>query len=407
MMNKATVLAQLKHAGSDSRQRDRVCLQIASALVADGVEPDFDVTTDDFANDAFLICADRYWGQRLLDQPTVAMAAACGRWLEKHIEAPVRHQIEHRWALGIAFITRNSVEAAAELSETVAALLADPRTTETVALFAVLYHAGKFRANRAFDELRVFLDSSPLIEAAGARRYDPAVIALRSLAAFGSRAMTTEYAIELLDVAWNAPDRTREVVDLCVQGISDAVPFDDQGLLLTERASEAVATYRGATDHIFHYRLASGLHLCHRPDEALAAIDEAISTLPAIGGRVSHELLQQQYLAKREAILEGRLRAQWSAEQQHRWDQQEQSNAAIRDTLQSSTVRAVELVAIFTAAIAFAVGSLQVTLNGSLHLRDRIWLIVALGIGLALFALLTVGGAWFITRPRRAPRSQR
>ena len=37
------------------------------------------------------------------------------------------------------------------------------------------------------------------------------------------------------------------------------------------------------------------------------------------------------------------------------------------------------------------------TLNGNLHLRDRIWLVVALGAGLALFALLTIGGTWYIT----------
>ncbi|MEZ0110876.1 hypothetical protein ABH920_004891 [Catenulispora sp. EB89] len=333
------------------------------------------------------------------DQPGIATAAQCARWLEKHA-APVRHQIEHRWALGNGFVTRSSVESPAELAEATAVLLAAPAapaTSETVALFAALYHAGKLRANRAFDALRMFLDASPLLEAAGARRDDPAVIALRSLAAFGSRAMTTDYAIRLLDVAWSAPERTREVVDVCVQGISDAVPFAGQGVLLTERASEAVAAYQAERDHIFRYRLACGLHLCHRPDEALVAIDEALSLLPAIGGRVSHELLQQQYLTKREAILEGRLRAQWSAEQRSRWEDQERANAAIQSTLQSSTVRAVELVAIFTAAIAFAVGSLQVTLNGNLHLRDRIWLVVALGVGLAVFALLTIGGTWFLT----------
>jgi hypothetical protein len=36
--------------------------------------------------------------------------------------------------------------------------------------------------------------------------------------------------------------------------------------------------------------------------------------------------------------------------------------------MQSSTIRAVELIAIFTAAIAFTVGSLQITLNGELAL---------------------------------------
>ncbi|WP_189305481.1 hypothetical protein [Streptomyces albospinus] len=67
-------------------------------------------------------------------------------------------------------------------------------------------------------------------------------------------------------------------------------------------------------------------------------------------------------------------------------------------SLHTSSVRAVEVVAVFTAAIAFAVGSLQVTLTGKFPLRDRLCLPAAQGAGLALFALLTVGGTWLITR---------
>jgi hypothetical protein len=193
------------------------------------------------------------------------------------------------------------------------------------------------------------------------------------------------------------------VTDVCVAAIAEAVPFEDQGRLLTERATQAVEAF--PADHLFRYRLASGLHLCQRHDEALEAIDDALRLLPAVGGRISHQVLQQQYLTKREAILEGRLRAKWIADQQQLWDRQEQANIAIRDTLQSSTVRAVELVAIFTAAIAFAVGSLQVTLNGNLALHDRMWLLVALGTGLAVFALLTIGGTWYITGRHHRSRS--
>ncbi|NUR30314.1 MAG: hypothetical protein HOV83_31425 [Catenulispora sp.] len=104
------------------------------------------------------------------------------------------------------------------------------------------------------------------------------------------------------------------------------MPFEQQGTLLVEYATEAVRAY--PADHMFRYRLATGLHMDQRPDEALAAI-------------------------------------------------------------------------------AFAVGSLQVTLNGTLKLHDRMWLLVGLGAGLALFALLTIGGTWFITgrgQRRRTPR---
>lgn len=401
-MNKTAVLTRLQQAGSDTRQLERICLQVALEMIDDGTQPDFAVTSDDFAADPHLICADRYWQQRLVREPTIATAAACAHWIEKHVVLTARPEIEHRWALGNAFVNRDTVESHAELAEATAELLADPATTATTAFFTALYHAGKHRANRTFDELRLFLDGSPLLDAAGTRRNDAALVALRSLAAFGSRAMTVEHATDLLERAWADPDRTRQVTDLCLQAISDSVPFDEQGAVLVKHATEAVAAF--PADHMFRYRLASGLHLSGHPDAALAAIDDAIALLPAIGGRISHELLQQQYLTKREAILDGRLRARWAAEQQQRWEAQEHANAAIRETVQSSTVRAVELVAIFTAAIAFAVGSLQVTLNGTLKLHDRMWLLTGLGGGLALFALLTIGGTWLITGRRHRRR---
>lgn len=78
------------------------------------------------------------------------------------------------------------------------------------------------------------------------------------------------------------------------------------------------------------------------------------------------------------------------------------ANQEVRRALGGATVRAVELVAVFTAAIAFAVGSLQVMLNGSLGLADRMWLMAAQGLGQLLFALTIVAGTWYLTRDRRS-----
>jgi hypothetical protein len=401
-MDSTTVLAQLSQAGSDSRQLDRICIQVAAALVEDGVEPDFDVASADFEKNPFLICADRFWQRRLIDNPSISTAAACARWMDKHVAELARPEIEQRWALGNAFVTRDSVESRTEVADATAKILADRALPESAAYFAAMYHAGKLRANRMFDELRSFLESSPLAAAAGSLRNDAAFVAMLAFASFGSRAMSNAYAAELLEQAWNASGRTRQVTDVCLAAIAEAVPFDAQGEMLVEHSAQAVAAY--PTDHLFWYRLASGLHLCQRPDEALRAIDDALRLLPAIGARISHQVLQQQYLTKREAILEGRLRSLWAAEQQRRWDEQEEANTAIREIARSSAVRAVELVAIFTAAIAFAVGSLQVTLNGTLALHDRIWLLITLGAGLAVFALLTIGGTWYITRREHKPR---
>ncbi|MDH6136795.1 hypothetical protein P3T37_006226 [Kitasatospora sp. MAA4] len=387
-------LAQV--AGRDSRELDRICESVAEALVADGEEPSFLVTSADFVGDPVLICADRYWRLRLLAQPTVLEAAACGSWLDAHVAAEHQRVIAGKWALGYGFITRDSVESAVELAES-ATVLRATADSGAAARFATWYHAGKLRADLHFDELRRFLETSPLT--AQPLREEPLFNALLAFAALGSRSTTAEYAIELLDAAWSSPQNTREVVDVCLNALAVARPFARQGELLCSRAEEAVRQF--PTDHLFHARLAAGQRLAERFDEALTSIDTALQRLPATGNRGSHSLLQEQYLQERRTILDGRERAAWTTRQQHLWDQQEAANQEVRHTLDGATVRAVELVAVFTAAIAFAVGSLQVALSGNLGLADRIWLLVALGGGLLLFALTVVGGTWYLTRDRR------
>lgn len=184
-------------------------------------------------------------------------------------------------------------------------------------------------------------------------------------------------------------------MDICLNGVAFAPPFEGQGELLRDYAEEAVEAYPG--DHMFHARLAAGLHMCGRHDAALESIDTALALLAA-SATASLGVLQNQYLTKRDAIQEGRLRAERDAEQLQRWEQQAAANAQLERSLHTSSVRAVEVVAVFTAAIAFAVGSLQVTLTGKLPLSDRLWLLAAQGVGLAVFALLIVGGTWLITR---------
>lgn len=383
----------------DARTRDRICEEIAAALLAAGTVPTFEVRSADLRADPYFRCADRYWRSRFVHQPTARTAVECARWMSDHVRDENWGEVAEQWALGNGFLNRGSVESAEQVAEAVGEAGTGPQTERT-GFFLTLYQAGKLRANFCFDELHAFLAFSPSALAAGSLREKPVFVALRAFAAFGSRTLTVAHACELLDQAWSAAGRTRHTVDLCLNGLAFAAPFEGQGELLRDRAAQAAEAY--PDDHMFHGRLAAGLHMCGQHDAALRSIDTALALLAA-SPTASLGALQDQYLTKREAIQEGRLQALRDAEQQRRWERQAAANAQVERSLHTSSVRAVEVVAVFTAAIAFAVGSLQVTLTGDLALSDRLWLLAAQGVGLAVFALLIVGGTWLITRSRRGP----
>jgi hypothetical protein len=385
-----------------SRELDRDCTRYAERYFGADVEPQFDVVTDDFAADPYLICADRYWNLRFTREPALTTAVNCAGWLNEHVAQGIREAVSEKWAMGYAFITRSSVESAGEIADATRDVLEGHDQDGSRALFATLYHGGKLRANLRCDELDQFLKSSPLAIAAGVRRNSPLFLALQAFAAFGSRSLTDRYAIEQFEHAWQGAGRSRETIDVALNGLAIATPFDAQGPLLRSRAAEAVKAY--PTDHMFHFRLAFGEYLCGDYDSALTDIDSALDLLPAIGWRGSHDLLLEQYTSQRAAIVNARAAAARDTARQARLDRHEQQLADMAGSVRQSVLRAVELVTIFAAVIAFAVGSLQVTLNGSLRVADRAWLIAELGAGLLIFALVIVGGTWLISRSLDAPK---
>lgn len=379
---------------ANTRVLERDCEQIALRYLAQQVVPQFDVDSADFDRDPHLICADRYWFHRFQAEPTLHTAVECAGWLAEHVAAAVHEPIREKWALGYAFVTRDSVESAAEIADATGDIVAADDSGCNKAYFATLYHAGKLRADFFFDELARFLDASPLAMASGPHRESVLFTALRAFAAFGSRQVTVEHARTLFDEVWNDPERTYAAVDVVLNGVDASPEFDGQGELLRDSAAEALLTY--PKSHILHFRLATGQWLCREYQAAAISIETALRLLPATGRRVSHELLQGQYLARREAIKEGRVAAARAEVERERADRTEREVARLADTMRGSVVRAVEVVAVFAAVIAFAVGSLNVSLNGNLALADRLWIVAALGGGLAVFALLVVGGTWAI-----------
>ncbi|MFI1919319.1 hypothetical protein [Nocardia sp. NPDC020380] len=263
-----------------------------------GVEPQFVIDTTDPDDPALVLC-DRYWGLRLRTDPRIEVAADCAGWVAENVVADRRGIVE-RWGLGHGFVTCDQVES----PELVAAVEADilAMTDRLGAMHAALYHAGKLRANSDGAALHRFLESSRLVAAVG--HDDPLIVALRSFAAFVDRRFTTDYALTEFETAWTAWNdgrAGRAVVDLALNGLARADRFDGQAELLAGRAQVVLGRYRD--DHIFHARLAHGLHLLGDPVRALLHIDEALKLLPANGWRTSHDLLAQQYALLRDDIL--------------------------------------------------------------------------------------------------------
>jgi hypothetical protein len=399
-----SIIARLSQVTTeDSRELDRVCEDTARSLFEGGTEPPFQLTSANFASDPFLICADRYWRLRFLDQPSVRTAAECARWLQEHAPAgedgtcgAYRTEIEQKWALGYAFITRDSEESASEMAEACASIVG----SGDIAYFATVYHAGKLRSNFRFDELHAFLESSMLALAAGPHRNGPLFTALRAFAACGSRRLTAEHAGDLLDHAWYSPHRTTHTVDLCLNALSAAAPFPEQGELLRDRAREAATEW--PENHIFVFRLATGLHTCQEHDAALEAIDLALALLPAMGSRGSHKQLQEQYLAKRELILEGRQRAVEEAEHRARWRRQDIAYRKVEARLNSTTSHLITMITVFLAAIAFIISTIQHTYSGDLPVGDRMLLILGQGAVMLGFAGLLILGTHLLLRFRQS-----
>ncbi|KAF0846559.1 hypothetical protein [Nocardia caishijiensis] len=379
---------------ANSRELERECEQFALRYLAQQVEPQFDLDSADFDRDPLLICADRYWNQRFQAEPTLRTAVLCAGWMSEHIADEVYEPIRQKWALGFAFITRDTVESADEIADATADVVGADDSTCNKAYFAALYHAGKLRANFFFAELEQFLAASPLAIAAGPHRNSVLFTALRAFAAFGSRTTAHQHACELLDQVWDSPQRSFAAVDVVLNGLASGVDFDGRGALLRDRAAEAVAAYPGRD--ILHFRLATGRWLCGEHDAAMSDIDEAIRLLPAKGWRVSHELLQSQYLARRDAIEAARVIDRQARADRTRVEHTEQEVGRLAGEVRGTVLRAVELVTIFAAVVAFAVGSLNVSLNGNLSRADRIWIVATQGLGLLLFAFLILGGSWFI-----------
>ncbi|MBL7486687.1 hypothetical protein I6A60_29270 [Frankia sp. AgB1.9] len=376
-------------AAAGSRELDRVCEEVAAELVAAGVEPPFSLRSADLRADPWAITADRYFRRRLLAEPSVEVAARAARWLCEHAEAAVRADLFERWAMGFAFVTRDTVESGEDLTRASSRILAAYDGHAEVCAFAAIYQAGKLRANFWFAELETFLTCSPLA-AAGRDLHGPLVTALRAFAACGLR--DTTRGVALVQAAWTEVPRSREVTDVCLHALDVAWPSAGQGELLRRYATDAVATSPAA--HPWWYRRARGERRCGDLEAAATAIQTALAALPAHGSRTAHEHLQERYLRERDLI--------WQLAATPTPDPPRPAPPVPPAAL----VAAIAAVALAAAATVTATGHTSSTVSSW---RDALGREVLLAVSLLLFTgcVLLIGAAWrrlVATPPDRAAR---
>ncbi|WP_194838274.1 hypothetical protein [Nocardia sp. XZ_19_369] len=412
-MDHAAAEASLASVRLDILGNDRECDRVARLYLAAGEVPRFDVSTGNFTRDPFLLCASQYWGQRLLDEPTVTVAAECASWLADRVALELCEAVAERWSVEFAVRTRHLVQPADEVLTTLSEF-ADGVLDRSGLRMICLYQASKLRSNYHFEELVSFLDA---VETAGILDSEdsPVFIALRAAGLLGGRPRRTEVALGLVEQAWACPARTYVSIDIITAALDDAPPFDGQGELLRRYACDAVAAH--SEDHAFHYRLARGLHLCGDDDAALGAVDEAVKRIPSPIDASDYLVLMARYRDLRHAISVSRdAAAAATAAEEHtdkllsvarsRIEEADQLTESVRlhGTLSDSTRRLVGFLALFGCAVAFFASSSAVQADQQLGLADRQAQVILLGSSLALFIVIFFGSTSLIHRLGRNRR---
>ncbi|ORT46753.1 hypothetical protein [Frankia sp. KB5] len=398
----AAILTKLDQVDpTDPRDLRRVCDTAAAALAVAGVEPPFQVRAVDAVGDPRLICSRLYWGRRLLTEPTMEVAAQCARWLAAHtndLTAQQRDAIVEAWSLGFADATRDTVDSRYDIAAATGRLADQPADVRS---FVVLYHAAKLRANYWFDELDLFLESSPLIATGRDQTHGPLLAALRAFAAFGSRRRTVEYATGLFTQAWDAAPRSRQVVDVCLDGLRVAPPFEGRGEFLRRHAAEAATTY--PDDHKIRYCLAQGQRMCGLLPEALDTIGTAIRLLSAAGEWDS--AARPRYLQEHDFICDLRRQSREDAAQQAGADEDRAAVRQLQRRLRdpSALMGMVVLVVVLDVVLVILAG--RSSAAGAPDLRARLGMQAALGGSLLLLvAFVSAMARLIVLGCRRSPR---
>lgn len=196
-----------------------------------------------------------------------------------------------------------------------------------------------------------------------------------------------------LEDAWERRAEDNEIVDVCLHALWLAADNAEMASKLSNWCEQAIA--EGNANSIIYYRHARALRELEDFDLALMKINEAIRTNAGTGEfftSFSEQLLREQQMiiiqkdfATKQAIFSSSLESVSKVE------------ARVESFAQSSIVRSVEIVGIFSGIIAFIISSVQVSSHVS-GIARPLMLLGAEGLILLGFIVLLV----FITgRARR------
>jgi hypothetical protein len=311
-------------------------------------------------------------------------------WIdENHI--PLRQTV--RLANRVAWATRG----ARTNVKSIFASGRDPANNGSMFLVAVILERGRFlfQGKNLLSDINQFRDISPRISEV------PFVRAMESFALLvEGRRKDVGRAMSVIDEVWNDTsdaDRVGSIRDICLHALWIAPDLPNQGEVLlkycdsySQSAHSLGLNPRGV---IVQFRRAGALRMLERYDEAISELDEIANQIDGVSEfsrTFSEQLIRERELAKLGLNLAGlksefddsRKRLETTAEKI------KESERRLGEIEHQGLTRNVQIISMFTAAVAFAVGLASISSKAGSSPLSAVLISASLGVGLLGFVFI-------------------
>ncbi|MBC8090816.1 MAG: hypothetical protein H7Y15_02530 [Pseudonocardia sp.] len=241
------------------------------------------------------------------------------------------------------------------------------------------------------------------------RRSEPFVQAMRAFALLGGRhPLHRDSGLAIVQRVWDSASDRRErlaIQDVCLHALWVAEHLPEQGRVLLDycRRAEQEALESGdeRAGPVVLFRKAYALRELADYDSALIAIDTALGDLR--GDNEFVRTFSEQCIRERQLIIVGRDLTRLTTDLEETSGQISAAEHRIEAVVERNSIRSVEVLGLFSAAVAFAVGTSSIGANAASPLAG---LLIAVALGACL-----LGFSWmilFVAGPRvREPAGSR